>query len=134
EQIGLSVGRTELNDLVQGSNPSMQIQQAFRNPQTGQFDRDQLNNFLSQVNMLPQGHEAHGQWEALLQSVIDERLSTKYTNLINNSVYVTSLEAHEAYSQRNKLANFEYVLLDYESVPDSAVTVTEQDYKEYYNE
>lgn len=133
-RIGLSVGRTELNDLVQGDNPSMQIQQAFRNPQTGQFDRDQLNTFISQVNTLPQGHEAHGQWEALLQNIIDEQLSAKYTNLVNNSVYVTSLEANESYSQRNKLANFEYVLLDYQSVPDGDVTITEQDYKEYYNE
>src|SRR5690606_22976552 len=96
ERIGLSVGKTELNDLVQGDNPSMQIQQAFRNPQTGIFDRDQLNTFISQVNMLPQGHEAHGQWEALLQNIIDERLSTKYTNLVSNSVYVTSLEANDA--------------------------------------
>lgn len=134
ERIGLSVGKAELNELVQGDNPSMQIQQAFRNPQTGQFDRDQLNNFIAQVGALPQGHEAHGQWEALLQNVIDERTSTKYTNLINNSVYVTSLEATEEYNQRNKLANFEYVLLDYNSVPDSAVTLSEQDYKEYYNE
>lgn len=134
ERVGLSVGRTELNDLVQGDNPSMQIQQAFRNPQTGQFDRNQLNTFISQVNTLPQGHEAQGQWEALLQNIIDEQLSVKYTNLINNSVYVTSLEANEAYSQRNKLANFEYVLLDYQSIPDSDVTITENDYKEYYNE
>jgi len=134
ERIGLSVGKTELNDLVQGDNPSMQIQQAFRNPQTGQFDRGQLLNFISQVGTLPQGHEAHGQWEALLQNVIDERLSAKYTNLINNSIYVTSLEATAEYNNRNKLANFEYVLLDYDSVPDSAVTIAEQDYKEYYNE
>lgn len=134
EQIGLTVGKTELNDLVQGDNPSMQIQQAFRNPQTGQFDRDQLNSFIAQVGTLPRNHEARNQWEALLQNIIDEQLSAKYTNLINNSIYVTSLEATEEYNQRNKLANFEYVLLDYNTVPDSAITITEQDYKEYYNE
>ncbi len=134
ERIGLTVGKTELNDLVQGENPSMQIQQAFRDPQTGQFDRGQLNNFISQVGSLPQGHEAHGQWDALLQSIKDERLSTKYTNLLSNSIYVTTLEATEEYNQRNKLANFEYILLDYESVPDSSVTISEQDYKDYYNE
>ncbi|WP_257666127.1 peptidylprolyl isomerase [Parapedobacter tibetensis] len=134
DRIGISVGKIELNELVQGDNPSMQIQQAFRNPQTGQFDRDQLNNFLSQVRSLPQGHEAYGQWETLLQNVIDERLNSKYTSLLNNSIYVTTLEATEEYNQRNKLANFEYVLLDYNSIQDSAVTITEQDYEEYYNE
>ena len=134
EQIGLSVGKTELNDLVQGENPSMQIQQAFYNPQTGMFDRDQLNAFIAQVNMLPAGHEAHAQWEAMLQNIIDERLSSKYTDLVSNSIYVTSLEANDAYGQRNKLANFEYVLLDYQSVSDSSVTITDQDYQAYYNE
>jgi len=134
EHIGLSVGRSELNELVQGENPSMQIQQAFMNPQTGQLDRSQLNAFIAQVGTLPANHEARAQWEALLQNVIDTRLSTKYTNLINNSIYVTSLEATEEHNQRNKLANFEYVLLDYNSIADSAVEVTEQDYREYYNE
>src|SRR5690606_2783362 len=66
--------------------------------------------------------------------VIDERLSAKYTNLVSNSIYVTTLEANEAYSQRNKLANFEYVLLDYQSIADSAVTLTDKDYQAYYNE
>lgn len=134
ERIGLSVGRTELNDLVQGENPSMQIQQAFMNPQTGQFERDQLNGFIAQVGNLPPGHEAHAQWEALLQNVIDTRLGAKYNSLINNSIYVTSLEATEEYNQRNKLANFDYILLDYNSVADSEITVTDRDYQDYYNE
>jgi len=95
ERIGLTVGKVELNDLVQGDNPSMQIQQAFRNPQTGQFDRGQLNNFIAQVGTLPPGHEAHAQWDALLQSIMDEQLSTKDTNLVNNSVYVNTLEVNE---------------------------------------
>ena len=134
DHVGLSVGKAELNDLVQGENPSMQIQQVFMNPQTGQFDRAQLNAFIAQVGSLPAGHEAHAQWEALLENVIDTRLAEKYNGLINNSVYVTSLEATEDYNQRNRLANFDYVLLDYSSISDSSVTVTDQDYQEYYNE
>lgn len=134
ERIGLTVGKTELNDLVQGENPSTQIQQTFRNPQTGLFDRDQLASFIAQVGSLPATHEARQQWEVLLRNVIDERLSTKYTNLISNSIYVTSLEAEADFNNRNRLANFEYVLLDYSEVPDSTVTITEQDYREYYNE
>src|SRR3546814_821141 len=117
EHIGLSVGQTELNDLVQGDNPSMQIQQAFRNPQTGQFDRDRLNTFVSQVNMLPQGHEAHGQWEALLQNVIDEQLSAKYTNLVNNSIYVTALAATEIGRASCRERVYQYVYSSQDDVP-----------------
>lgn len=134
EKIGLTVDRNELNDLVQGEHPSSQILQAFSDPQTGQFDRAQLNMFVSQVRELPGNHEAVAQWNALLENIVAERLSAKFNDLVNNCVYVTGLEANEDYIQRNKLANFDYILLDYSSVSDEDVTVTDADYKAYYDE
>src|SRR5690606_17745261 len=83
EKVGLSVERTELNDLVQGDNPSMQILQAFANPQTGQFDRNQLVAFVSQVKELPSNHQAVGQWNALLENIVVERLNAKFNDLVN---------------------------------------------------
>ncbi|MND71855.1 Foldase protein PrsA 1 precursor [compost metagenome] len=74
------------------------------------------------------------QWETLLEGVKDERLSSKYGELLSNSVYVTSLEANEEYQERNKLANFKYILLDYASVKDAEAKVTDADFQEYYNE
>src|SRR5690554_2090407 len=62
-----------------------------------------------------------------------ERLQQKYNQLIQNSVYITSLEANEDFIQRNKIANFSYVLLDYSSIKDADITITEEDYKTYYN-
>ncbi len=133
-KIGLTVGKNELNDMVQGDNPSPQVMQAFGNPQTGQFDREQLQFFLSQVNTLPSNHEAHWQWNALLDNVVAERLNQKFTTLINNSVYITSLEANDEYQARNKVVNFDYILLDYSSVSDDEVSLTDADYKAYYDE
>lgn len=134
DKLGLTIGKAELNDLVQGENPSMQIVQAFSNPQTGVFDRAQLQVFVNQVRTLPNNHDAVLQWNALLDNVVNEQLNLKYNNLVNNSVYVTSLEAKEDFVQRNKLANFDYVLLDYASVSDDAIAVTDADYKAYYDE
>lgn len=132
EKIGLSVGRDELNSLVSGSNPSPQIVQAFTNPETGIFDKTQLNTFLSQINS--QGTpEMRQQWEMLLENIRNERLNEKYSNLLTNSVYVTSLEAQEEYNQRNKLANFKYLMLDYSSVKDAEIKLTDADYKAYYD-
>lgn len=133
EKIGIHVSKEELNDMVNGANPAYQIVQAFSDPQYG-FDRNQLNNFIHEVKNLPSNHEAHIQWNALLDNIVDEKLNSKYNTLINNSVYVTSLEANDEYLNRNKLANFSYVLLDYTSVDESTVTVTDQDYKAFYDE
>src|SRR5690606_569863 len=62
------------------------------------------------------------------------RLQQKYNQLIQSSVYVTSLEANEDYTQRNKIANFSYVLLPYSSINDKDIKLTDEDYKTYYNE
>lgn len=133
EKIGIQISKEELNDMVNGPNPAYQIVQAFSDPQLG-FDRNQLNSFINQVKDLPSNHEAHVQWNALLDNIVEDRLNTKYNTLINNSVYVTTLEANDEYLNRNKLANFNYVLLDYNSVNDNEVTVTDQDYKAFYDE
>jgi len=132
ERIGLIVGRDELNDMVAGTNPSQQIIQAFTNPETGVFDRSQLNTFLSRVStdVTP---EMRVQWEALLENIRNDRLNSKYYTLLNNCVYVTALEGRQEYAQRNSLANFKYLMLDYASVKDSEIQPTDADYKSYYN-
>src|SRR5690606_34210431 len=71
---------------------------------------------------------------AILDNVVEEKLNQKFNTLISNSVCVTSLEAIEDFNQRTKLANLDYVLLDYDDVPDTDVTITDNDYREFYNE
>lgn len=132
ERLGLTVGKDELNSLVTGANPSPQIVQAFTNPETGVFDKNQLNTFISQVKS--QGTpEMVQQWDMLLENISNERLNQKYSNLLSNSVYVTSLEAQEEYNQRNKLANFKYLMLDYSSVKDGEIKLSDSDFKTYYD-
>jgi peptidyl-prolyl cis-trans isomerase D len=131
EKIGLKVGKQELNDLVTGSNPSPLIYQNFTNPQTGEFDRAFLSEFINQVRSGQ--NQMSSQWEALLENIRTQKLTEKYSNLLQNSVYVTALEAEDEYTAKNKLANFKYVLLDYASVKDSEIKLTDADYKAYYD-
>ena len=134
EKMGLGVGTSELNDLVSGENPSMQMLQYFGNPQTGELDRAYLNEFAAQAKAQPRSSEMRMQWEMILDNIVEEKLNQKFNALVSNSVYVTSLEALEDFNQRNKLANFDYVLLDYDDVADSDITVADSDYREYYHE
>src|SRR5690606_36756101 len=133
KRVGLEVGRNELNEVVSGKNPSPTILQYFGDPQTGELNREQLGAFIRNMNERINSPESQ-QWRELLKGLRMERLQQKYNNLLQNSVYVTSLEANEDYNQRNRLVNFEYVLLDYASVPDKDVQLKEEDYKKYYNE
>lgn len=130
EKIGLRVGKDELNDMTVGDNPSMQILQQFTNPQTGQFDRSYLSMVVNESKNNP---ELRGQWEQLLEAVQLERLNEKYSNLLANSIYTTALEAEYDHNARNKQANFKYVVLDYASVNDAEIKLTDSDFKEYYD-
>ncbi|MGB4773752.1 MAG: SurA N-terminal domain-containing protein [Daejeonella sp.] len=133
-RLGLQVGKTELNDLITGKNPDPQIVQNFGDPKTGQIDRMRLNGFLEKVKTEDPNSPFSQQATPFLLGIRQNRLAQKFNNLVINSVYVTSLEAREDYNQRNKLVNFHYVSLDYSSIPDNKVKLTDQDYKNYYNE
>jgi len=131
DRLGLAVSGDELFDLLQGSNPSPLILQYFGNPQTGQFDRAAVISSLKAQNTNPQLKE---QWTMLQQEIEKQALQQKYVNLIRNSVYVTSLEANEDYMSRNKLANFRYVSLNYNTLSDADVKLSDADYQRFYDE
>ncbi len=131
EQLGLNVSSDELFDLLQGTNPSPIMLQYFGNPQTGEFDRQAVISSLKARSSDP---NLKMQWDILEKEIEDQTLQGKYAKLIQNSVYVTSLEAQDDYINRNKLANFSYVSVAYNSLLDDAVKLTDEDYQAFYNE
>jgi len=130
-RLGLTVSGDELFDLLQGKNPSPIILQYFGNPQTGQFDRAAV---ISSLKAQTKDPKLKQQWDLLQQEIEKQALQQKYANLIRNSVYVTTLEANDDYVNRNKLASFKYVSLNYSSILDATVKLTDADYQSYYDE
>lgn len=131
DRVGLTISGDELFDLVQGKTPSPLIAQYFGNPQTGEYDRAAVLNFLKTKDKDP---KVAAQWLILEGEIEKQALQQKYTKLISNSVYVSTLEANDEYTNRNKLVSFKYVNLDYSSILDANVKLEDADYKEYYEE
>jgi len=131
KRLGFDISGEELFDLIQGKKPSPLIVQYFGNPQTGEINRAAVIGSLKQQATNPQLKQ---QWDQLQAEIEKQALQQKYANLIKNSVYVTSLEATDEYDNRNKLANFNYVSLDYASIPDASVKPSDADYSDYYND
>ncbi len=132
EKLGLSVGQTELFDLI-FDNPTQQVKQIFTNQQTGEFDRATAVNSRKSADTDPTG-QLKAQWIQLEDNIQQQRINEKYINLVKNGVYVNSLDAKDDYTNRNKLVNFEYAYVDYAAVPDADVKITDADYKEYYEQ
>jgi len=132
EDLGLSVTTDELFDLVQGNNPHPIIQQLFQNPQTGRVDKATIIQFLKNLdtNASP---EQKAYWLYLENQIRQDKLRTKYNNLVSKGLYVTSQEAKNSLEAKNKNANFQFIVLNYNSVPDADVKVSDSELKEYYN-
>ncbi|MBK9291670.1 MAG: peptidylprolyl isomerase [Bacteroidetes bacterium] len=130
ERLGLVVSVEELFDLVQGPNPHPAIISNFTNPETGQFDRNLVLNYLQNLdNMQPAAKE---QWLRFEQYLKEDRLSTKYQNLINKAYHIPSPMAKMIYHEKNDKADVDYVGVRYASIADSLVTLTDADYKAYF--
>ncbi len=134
EKLGLVVGADETQAMTSGNNPSPQIIQAFTNPQTGQFDRANLLQTIQGISTLKADDPQKIRWNEFVTNLIDSKLGEKYLSLVTNGLYVNSLEAKDDYEAKNKLVNFKYTSLDYASIPDNKVTLTDGDYSDYYDE
>ncbi|MEN8115751.1 MAG: SurA N-terminal domain-containing protein [Bacteroidota bacterium] len=132
-ELGIDVSSDELFDMLQGTNPHMIVQQIFSNPETGQFDRSAVVRFLKnlETGVAP---DQRDYWFYLEQQIVDERIQSKYSNMIGKGLYVTGNEAQASVTAGSKKVNFDYVMLSHSSVADSQVVVTEKDLKNYYSE
>ena len=82
-KLGLAVSSEELMDLQFGANPSQIIQANWRNPQTGQLDIAQLNQFKT---VIENGDEMNKEfrifWAEQEKQIIKDRVQSKLNNLV----------------------------------------------------
>ena len=131
QEVGVIVSTEEQIDMVQGNNVSPEIQQLFRNPDTQEFDKSQLLQFLQSYNEQPA--EVRAQWNAIEKQLMDARERIKYENLLIKSAYVTTAEAKRDYELQAAVAEARFVYVPYYSIADSTITVTDSDLRNYYN-
>jgi len=134
DKLGLTVSPDETQAMTVGNNPDQQVIQAFTNPKTGKFDRNSLINAQQAIKQMKDGDPEKQRWVDFINSLIQGKVGEKYMALVTNGLYVNSLEAKDNYEAKNRLVNFKYTLLDYASIPDGKVTLTDADYSDYYNE
>jgi peptidyl-prolyl cis-trans isomerase D len=119
----------ELMDMINGPNPDQNIQQTFKG-QDGKFDRNILNYFLKkQIN---EDAKAKAQWILFEDGLRKQRISQKYAMYVKAGMNVNKLEAQENYNNGNNSRNFKFVALNYNTVSDSSIKLTDEDYKKYF--
>jgi peptidyl-prolyl cis-trans isomerase D len=129
EALGLAVSPAELVDMVQGNNIHPSVRQQFTNPQTGQFDKNYVIQFLKNFKTLPPAQQQA--WVNFEKSLSQDRLRTKYENLLKLSTYTTNVEAQKEYNAQTAKVDARYLFVPYYSVADSTIKVTDSQLEDY---
>ena len=133
-ELGVKVGSNELFDMIQGENPYPTVKQSFTNPETGQFDRARLLQFLKEDIHNDETGQAMQQWLSFEDAIRKERQSNKYNRLISSGLSVSNWEAKLNLNEQSEVRNVSYVEIPFSSIPDSFISYSDSDLKSFINE
>ncbi len=139
QKLGISVSNDELYDLmVDHPHPMLirnlsdpqtgKVNPAFADPATGSLSPAKIKEFTQAMNP-----EQEAQWTQLENYIRQTRIVEKYNNLIKKGMYVTKAEAKQNFIAQAAASNIKFAVKNYSSVPDNAVSFTDEDLKAYYN-
>lgn len=129
EKLGLTVSGEELVDMVQGKNIVPELRAQLTNPQTGQFDKDQLISFLQSLETADPAQQAA--WAQQEKLFAQSRNRVKYDNILATSEYATTAEAKLEHKAANSIADASILFVPYYVIPDGEVKIEESELTAY---
>ncbi len=131
-EAGITVGQDEMLALMGGEYVSPAIAQ---NPlfmdETGNFSADRLKAFIAEVDSDESGR-LRTYWNYVQNTVHNQQFYAKYGSLFNASGMDNALQLAQAIQEGNTTADVDYVLALYPVVPDSTITVSSTEIRDYY--
>lgn len=132
DKLGLTITAEELFDQLQGDDPHPYILQYFKDPETQQYDPELVRNYIKQLNEMDAA--SRKQWEIFVDAVKEDRLKTKFKNLISKAYFMPDTFLLMDYKDKKATAEIRLVASRYNTIHDSLVTVSDADYKKYYED
>ncbi len=139
-ELGLVVPEDELTDLISGTELSPVIQQRFRDAQTGQVNRENLNSFrdaeangtINDPTVVDPARKDF--WFFQKTEVNKQRLQDKLASLVAKAMYVPDWQAKEIAKNQETRVDLAFVKVPYDSIPDASVTLADADYDAFMKE
>ena len=127
---GIGITSEELMDQMTGDKPHEWVVQSFSD--ANGFDPQRVNEYLQNLSSLPA--EYYDRWLDFEKALKQNRLETKFDNLVKASYFLPTALAQKYYENKNMKASADIIALRYTTIPDSTVTVTDADNKAFYAE
>ncbi len=127
KKLGIDAGKDQLEQIISSdeaviNNPNFQNEAGF-------FDFGIFTDYIAQMRV--QEPAAYENWKAQEQSIIGVAKQRIYLDLIKASGGMTEAEAKALYHFEYDNINIEYVQVPFDIIPDSLVTVTDAEVKQY---
>ncbi len=139
EKAGLTVTATELQAIVDAGSDPLLAQTPFRN-EKGIFDKDILNNFLTQYEnnkenpeFLEQYKPVYDYWKFIEKTIMLNALTSKYQALVQNSFIGNPIVAKSNYEANSNTYDIEVVAYPYSAVKGDDCVATESEIEKLYN-
>lgn len=129
DALGLVISEDELVDMVQGEHIHPELQIAFRDPQTNQFDKKQLIGYLQKVAQMPEAQRAL--WRQLERGMAALRQREKYTQMMVQSAWTTNLETQAQHEATQNTLHIKYLYIPYYTHRDDSAQITNEMLKDY---
>ena len=131
DKSGVDISEAEMYDLMTGKNIHPIIIQNFTDPQTGQFNPANVQNYIENLDQMKDDEQR--QWFYLEKMVKNDRHFTKYENLVKKALFMPKTFAKRHYENQNTIKEGKIMVVRYNSIEDSEVSVTDNDFQNYYN-
>ena len=131
DELGMVVSPEELFEQIQGRNPHRYILQYFKDPNTGEYNPAVVLNYLKNLDQMEP--KARTQWLQFEKAIKEDRMDTKFNNLIGRSNYTPKQILRKQYELQNKRLNVRYISPGFHTIPDSSIVLTEEDYTRFYD-
>jgi peptidyl-prolyl cis-trans isomerase D len=133
EKIGLGVSEEELYSRLVGDKLDPSIAQFISALGVDPSDKVQLNNVIQNILQAPMENPYRATWQFLEKQAIASYQMAKYQTLLSKALYVPSAQVNELLDLASSTVDISYLVKSYNTISDSAVTVTPAEIKEYYN-
>lgn len=133
KKLGLEFTPTEMAAIMFSNDAPPQLQQAFTDPQTGQYDINQAREWWNQIK----SQKNNEQRDVIMNQVVDpmvmNSLYNKYMTMITGSIYQPDWLKKMQDDEATEFAEINYVAIPYSVVSDSTVKISDKEIMDYVN-
>lgn len=127
EKLGIDAGKNQLEQII-SSDETIVSNPLFQN-EIGLFDFNLFSNYVNQLKS--SNPNLYQSWKAQEDRIISLARQKIYFDLIKSSILYTNVESNIQYHLENDKVNIQYLLIPYDLVPDSVISVKNSEIRSF---